>query len=186
MFAVVLGFLANEWRADVQADGNAREALLRIEQEIEDNIATLETVLPYHESVLGRISDALVQIDAGESPDRGVFLDVIPELLPRGMQEPGLSRIAWDYAEQRGQMDPLAYVLVSEIANVYSTQESGVESTWRVIVERFVGQIESVSEGDLLPRLILMQYAFQELVAQERFLLELQQNVLSDVRRATD
>lgn len=181
VFAVVLGFIVNEWRADVRADRDAAVALERIAQEMESNAAMLESVIPYHEAVIDRIGDALAGIDSGETPERGVFLTLIPDLLPRGMQEPSLSRIAWDYAEQRGEMDPLDYALVSDLAHIYTAQESGVESTWRAIVEQFFGRIEGVTDNELRPRLILMRFAFQELVAQERFLLSLQREALADL-----
>lgn len=182
VFAVVLGFVVNEWRAEVRAEREAAVALERIEREMANNAAILETVIPYHEGVIERIGVAVAAIESGEAPERGVFLMLIPEILPRGMQEPRLSRIAWDYAEQRGEMDPLDYALVSDLAYIYSTQDSGVESTWRAIVEQFFGRIEGVTEGELRPRLILMQFAFQELVAQERFLLSLQQRALTELQ----
>jgi len=184
VFAVVLGFIVNEWRADVRADREARVALSRVALEMETNIAVLQTVSEYHQDAVGRIDAVIARIDSGEVPPRGVFLDYIGETLPRGMQEPQLSRIAWDYAEQRGDMDPLAYELVSELARIYTTQEAGVESTWRVIAQQFFGQIETVSVAELRPRLMLMRFAFGELASQEAHLIYLYEAALPDVRSA--
>jgi len=184
VFAVVLGFVVNEWRADVRADREARTALSRVAQEMQSNTDMLRTVSEYHQDTVGRIDALIARIDSGEVAERGVLLDRIPEFLPRGMQEPQLSRIAWDYAEQRGDMDPLAYELVSELARIYTTQEAGVESTWRMIVQRFFGQIETVSEAELRPRLVLMRFAFRELASQESHLIYLYEAALPNVDAA--
>jgi len=184
VFAVVLGFVVNEWRADVRADREARTALSRVAQEMQSNTDMLRTVSEYHQDTVGRIDALIARIDSGEVAERGVLLDRIPEFLPRGMQEPQLSRIAWDYAEQRGDMDPLAYDLVSEMARIYTTQEAGVEATWRMIARRFFGEIETVSEAELRPRLVLMRFAFGELASQEIHLIRLYENVLPDVEAA--
>ena len=42
VFAVVLGFLVNEWRADREADATAQLAVSRIVEEMRDNLEALE------------------------------------------------------------------------------------------------------------------------------------------------
>ena len=53
-----------------------------------------------------------------------------------------------------------------------------------MIARRFFGEIETVSEAELRPRLVLMRFAFGELASQEIHLIRLYENVLPDVEAA--
>ena len=106
--------------------------------------------------------------------------------MPRGIQEPRLTTVAWDLARERGDLDPVDYRMMSDIALIYSAQSGGADSTWRSIAETFFLSTESLERRPLLPKLRLMQASFSELVAQEQYLIGLYDRQIEDVRAALE
>ncbi|WP_417494656.1 hypothetical protein [Maricaulis sp.] len=182
VFAVVLGFIVNEWREDV-ADRHAAEiAMGRVVAEMESNIGRLEAVASYHEAVVERIQDRLAEIEAEPATGRSVLFDELPLIMPRGINAPGLTSFAWEHAQQHGHLDVLPYETVSETARVYTLQESGVEATWRQIVDLVFSGPQVMREEDITPSLRFTQIGFQELASQERFLIGQYQTVVDELR----
>lgn len=186
VFAVVLGFIANEWREDVNDRRAADIALERIADEMEANAAALRQVVTYHEEVAASLGEAIARIERGEASEEGVLFEVLPALMPRGIQEPRLTSVAWDLASERGDLDPVDYALMSDIALIYTAQAGGAESTWRAIADNFFRSTESLETGPLIPRLRLLQFAFAELAAQERYLISAYDRQVEDVRAALE
>ncbi|MEN0653582.1 MULTISPECIES: hypothetical protein [Hyphobacterium] len=186
VFAVVLGFIVNEWREDVADRRAANSALVRIAEEMEANANALRQVVGYHETVAERVGEAIARIERGEVPEDGVLFDVLPSILTRGIQEPRLTSVAWDYASARGDLDPVEYTLIADIALIYVAQQGGADATWRAIADTFFGSVESLETQPLIPRLRLMQFAFTELAAQERYLIGLYDRQIEDVRAALE
>ena len=182
VFAVVLGFIVNEWREDVSDRRAAEAAMTRVVAEIETNIAQLEAVVDYHEAVVERIDERLVEIEAVGEPVRGIPFDEYPELLPRGVNAPGLSDFAWAHAQEHGRLDVLPYDLVAATARAYGTQASGVEATWRQIVELLFAGPQVMREQDIEASLRFTQIGFTELASQERFLIRNYRQVLEELR----
>ncbi|WP_323762988.1 hypothetical protein [Maricaulis sp.] len=182
VFAVVLGFIVNEWREDV-ADRRAAEAAMgRVVAEIEANIEALEAVVDYHEEVVERIGARLAEIESSPELAEGVVFDDLMMLMFRGVNPPGLSRFAWEHAQQHGRLDVLPYERVAAVARVYDMQAYGVESTWRQIVELLFAGPQVMHAQPLLPSLRFTQIGFTELASQERFLISYYRRVLDDLR----
>lgn len=184
VFAVVLGFVVNEWREDVADRRAAEAAMSRVVAEIEANVAQLEAVVGYHESVVERIDERLAEIEAAGEPVFGVAFDEFGELMPRGVNAPGLSRFAWEHAQQHGRLDVLPYTIVAGTARVYGMQASGVEATWRQIVELLFAGPQIMREQDLEASLRFTQIGFGELASQERFLIHQYRQMLEELREA--
>lgn len=184
VFAVVLGFIVNEWREGVQARQAADNALERLADEMEANASALRQVVGYHQIVAANLGEAIGRIERGEASETGVLYDVLPPLMPRGIQEPRLTTVAWDLARERGDLDPLDYRLMSDIALIYGAQSGGADATWRSIADTFFRSTESLEAQPLLPKLRLLQAAFAELVAQEQYLIGLYDRQIEDVRAA--
>ncbi|MFS2318475.1 hypothetical protein RMQ97_11100 [Maricaulis sp. D1M11] len=184
VFAVVLGFIVNEWREDVADRRAAREAMSRVVAEIESNITQLERVATYHEAVAARIGDRLAEIDASETPVTGTIFGESARIMPQGINAPGLSRFAWTHAQQHGRLDVLPYEVVAETARVYDMQANGVESTWRQIVDLLFAGPEVMEEADLRPVLQFTAIGFTELASQERYLIAQYRSLLEDLREA--
>lgn len=186
VFAVVLGFVVNEWREGVQTRQASDTALERIAEEMEANAAALRLVVGYHEDVADNLGEAIARIERGEASEDGILFDVLPPIMPRGIQEPRLTTVAWDLARERGDLDPVDYRMMSDIALIYSAQSGGADSSWRSIAETFFLSTESLERRPLLPKLRLMQASFSELVAQEQYLIGLYDRQIEDVRAALD
>jgi hypothetical protein len=184
VFAVVLGFIVNEWREDVADRRAADDAMARVVVEIESNIAQLEAVVGYHESVVQRIGERLAEIEASPEPVRGAFFDEFETIMPRGVNAPGLTRFAWDHAQQHGHLDVLPYEVVAGTARAYAMQEAGVDSTWRQIVTLLFSGPEVMRVSDLEPSLRFTQIGFSELASQERFLIRHYQRLLEELAAA--
>jgi len=182
VFAVVLGFVVNEWREDVSDRRAAEAAMTRVVAEIETNIAQLEAVVDYHEAVVERIDERLAEVEAVGEAVRGIPFDEYPELLPRGVNAPGLSDFAWAHAQEHGRLDVLPYDLVAATARAYGMQASGVEATWRQIVELLFAGPQVMREQDIEASLRFTQIGFTELASQERFLIRNYRQVLEELR----
>jgi hypothetical protein len=182
VFAVVLGFIVNEWREDVADRHAAAFAMGRVVAEMESNIGRLEAVADYHEAVVERIEVRLAEIEAAPMTGRSVLFDELPLIMPRGINAPGLTSFAWEHAQQHGHLDVLPYETVSETARVYTLQESGVEATWRQIVDLVFSGPQVMREEDITPSLRFTQIGFQELASQERFLVDQYRTVIDDLR----
>ncbi len=182
VFAVVLGFIVNEWREDVADRRAAEAAVVRVVAEVETNIAALEAVVGYHEEVVERIGVRLAAIDAGESPADGVLFEEVMTIMDRGVNAPGLSRFAWEHAQQHGRLNVLPYARVAVIARVYEMQANGVESTWRQIVELLFSGPQIMRSQDLASSLRFTQIGFTELASQERFLISQYERLLEELR----
>ena len=89
VFAVVLGFVVNEWRETVADRQAAEDAMVRVAAEIEDNIAQLEAVVVYHEGVVALISDRLDEIESGDGPVRGHRQNDLPAWIAQGSDQSG-------------------------------------------------------------------------------------------------
>ena len=186
VFAVVLGFVVNEWREGLADRHAANAAMVRVVAEIEGNIEQLESVVDYHEAVVQRIDERLAEIALAPESGRGVLFDAFPVILPRGVNAPGLSRFAWDHAQQHGKLDVLPYEQVAGIARLYAMQDSGVEATWRQIVELIFAGPQVMREQELEASLRFTRIGFVELAAQERFLIERSGRLLDDLRTQID
>jgi len=181
VFAVVLGFIVNEWRESVADHRAAEAAMNRVVAEVEANIAQLEAVVEYHEDVVSRIGERLAEIEAGGDPVVGVLFDEMPGIMPSGINAPSLSRFAWDHAQQHGRLDVLPYEIVAGTARVYEIQADGADSTWRKIVDLIFAGPEVMRPRDIEPSLRFTQIGFAELAAQERFLIDLYRRLLDQL-----
>ncbi len=184
VFAVVLGFVVNEWREDVSDRQAASQAMTRVIAEIEQNISQLEQVVGYHDEVVERIDARLAEIELSDTVQMGTIFEEMATIMPRGINAPGLSRFAWDHAQQHGRLDTLTYEAVAETARVYALQDNGVDSTWRQIVALLFAGPEVMVEKDLRPSLNFTRIGFSELAGQERYLIQQYENLLVTLRRS--
>jgi hypothetical protein len=182
LFAVVLGFLANDWRESRNERRDARVALERVVEEMEANVEQLRDVVGYHEGIADAAAGLLAEIEAGESPTRGTLIDRVTASMPQGIRPPLLRDVAWRYASDRGDLDTICYPLIAQVAMVYEVQELGAGSTWRRIAEAFFFNEESFVETELSGKLFYMNLAFIELYRQELGLIGEYENILPLVR----
>jgi signal transduction protein with GAF and PtsI domain len=186
VFAVLLGFLVTEWREDQRRIEIAHDALQRIVAEMESNLTALESVVEYHEAIRDDLAGLSRQIQTGDAAANGVLIERVMPVLPRGVQPPILSTVAWDFATERGALDVVEYGVVEEIARLYSIQDLGTKTTWRAIVDTVFFHPDTFRERDISASLVFMQMGFGELAAQERNLIYTYQQVLPRIRGAIE
>jgi hypothetical protein len=184
VFAVVLGFVVNEWREDVSDRQAASQAMTRVIAEIEQNITQLEQVVGYHDEVVERIDARLAEIALSDTVQMGTIFEETATIMPRGINAPGLSRFAWDHAQQHGRLDTLPHEAVAETARVYALQANGVDSTWRQIVGLLFAGPEVMVEKDLRPSLNFTRIGSSELAGQERYLIQQYENLLVTLQQS--
>lgn len=171
VFAVVLGFLVNEWRGNVGERERAEVALDQIVREMESNLAVLREVQPYHQTIQRRLAETSAALADTDGLRDAVLVDVVMPAMESGVQPPLLSDVSWIHANQRGELDALPIEMVENIARIYMFQSEGVQRTWRSIVERTFFTPESFERGDITGRLTFTHMAFRELQSQEEFLI---------------
>ncbi len=171
VFAVVLGFVVNEWRETVAAERRVDAALTRIAGEMAANRDDLRRVVDYHEQVAAGLAEAARALRDGEGETHGRLFDMLGPIMPQGIQEPRLSHVVWTQASGQDVLVNAEFGLIARIAGVYSMQASGVEATWRSIADTFFANADSYRVQELEPNLTFMSSAFRELAAQERYLI---------------
>ncbi len=181
VFAVVLGFLVNEWRADREADATAQLAVTRIVEEMRDNLEALEAAAEYHAEIVENLTEIEMQIQSGELPSNANLFETVMPAMPMGISPPILSDVAWDYAGQTGALDTLDFEIMSEVARLYSVQELGTSTTWKMIIDAFFFNEESFETREITAKLSFMRLSFRELVSQEYSLISNYRSVIPRV-----
>ncbi|MBO6796183.1 hypothetical protein [Maricaulis sp.] len=181
VFAVVLGFLVNEWRADRAAETRANLALTRIVGEMRDNLEALETAAEYHAQIVENLTAIEAEVQSGELPSSANLFETVMPAMPMGISPPILSDVAWEYAGQTGALDQLDFEIMSEVARLYSVQELGTETTWKMIIDAFFFNEESFEIREISAKLSFMRLSFTELVSQERSLIFTYRSVIAQV-----
>jgi len=181
VFAVVLGFLVNEWRADRAAETRANLALTRIVGEMRDNLEALETAAEYHAQIVENLTAIEAEVQSGELPSSANLFETVMPAMPMGISPPILSYVAWEYAGQTGALDQLDFEIMSEVARLYSVQELGTETTWKMIIDAFFFNEESFEIREISAKLSFMRLSFTELVSQERSLIFTYRSVIAQV-----
>lgn len=171
VFAVVLGFVVNEWRETVDAERRVDAALVRIAEEMAANRDDLQRVVSYHEQISAGLAEAAQAIRDGEGETHGRLFATLGPIMPQGIQEPRLSHLVWTQASGQDVLANAEFGLIARIAGVYSMQENGVEATWRSIANTFFANADSYRVQELEPNLTFMSSAFGELASQERYLI---------------
>tara|TARA_R110002072_G_scaffold54067_5_gene142088 strand:- start:971 stop:1567 length:597 start_codon:yes stop_codon:yes gene_type:complete len=186
VFAVVLGFMVNHWREDVDARQRTHAALVRIAEEMTANRTQLDLVVAYHEEVAVSAAAVATAIENGDAAATGRLYDSFFELMPRGIQPPQLSRVVWEQAMAQDALQRAEFGLIAGIAGVYTIQRDGVETTWPVIADRIFFNTGAYREQVLEPQIRLIAAAFTELAAEERYLVSRYDETLPALRTATD
>ena len=121
-------------------------------------------------TLTGLVRDLLAD-SAATLSSRGVF-GTLGVIAPEGLQPPSLSSTAWDMAVLTDAVSRTDYTTVYELSRLYQLQRMGVESTVPRLGELIFSRETFRAGTDPLPTLSLLQLILNELVTQERYLLE--------------
>jgi hypothetical protein len=114
--AIVLGFAITRWD-DVRGERErAASALERISQELEANLAELDQVAPYHDSIAAAV-DSLVSADG----DATVTLSVSSIHGWRGLRPPRLRTSSFDVSISAGALEYVDFADADAVAGAYES-----------------------------------------------------------------
>ncbi len=169
---IVLGFLVNEWREDLERAQQRDLALDRIIQELQLNREAVARVLPYHEKVAKKLRALL------DNPPSKPFIDTfLQDVATAGVGDLVLQDTAWKTASARDSLATLDFGTVQQLSDVYDLAESGPLFAQLKIFEAFAEpQMYAPDQnGYLLKRAV---FSFETIAMQERFLLQRYDEVL--------
>jgi hypothetical protein len=172
VLSILLALGADAWR-DGRIESDRREAALdNVRAEIEANIAALETALPYHVEVLGRLGETV------RADHRVAGFAVLAAVAPRGLQSPDIRRTAWLTALSSGVVASFDYNITYVLSGLYDMQEQGVVTTiGRITDILFSTELHDPTRvGIALTRIDALT---RELVGQEEYLLGRSREVLA-------
>lgn len=172
---IILGFIVNEWREDIERQERADAALDRIIQELELNRSAVALVLPYHQQVASDLKALL------PDPPKKPFIEtLLQDVATGGIGDLELLDTAWQTAIGRDALAPIDFTTVQEIADVYDLAEEGAAFTQVKIIEFFADTAMFAPDtgGDQLRR---TSFAYDIIVLQERYLLERYDALLADL-----
>lgn len=173
---IILGFIVNEWREDLQLEHKADLAMDRILQELELNREAVAGVLPYHEQVSNRLRGLLANPPA--KPLMDTFLQ---DVATEGVGDLLLLDTAWKTANGRDSLAPFDFSAVQQLADTYDLAETGPQTSWTMIITFFAEKemYAPDEDGILLRR---MSFAYDTLVMQEKALLQRYEWVLREIK----
>ena len=179
VFSVLLALFLNEYLNTRKAQKVKENALARVVSELEANQATVKEWAPYHNEVLGNIKKALRNDSIKntlKTPQGVEFWN----LMPNGVVQQLIDDAAWQALKSSSAFSDLSFDTVLSLSKVYKLEKVGVESTIKSILE-IINARESLHEENLEDTLVLLGKGFNELVAQELFLLDQYEKTLNEL-----
>ena len=173
---IILGFIVNEWREDIQLEQKADLAMDRILQELELNREAVANVLPYHEQIANDLRALLV--DPPQKPLMDTFLQ---DVATEGVGDLVLLDTAWQTANSRDSLAPFDFSAVQQLADTYDLAKTGPQTSWTMIITFFADkEMYAPDQGGILLR--RMSFAYDTIVMQEKALLQRYDWVLKQIK----
>ena len=143
---IILGFIVNEWREDIQLEQKADLAMDRILQELELNREAVANVLPYHEQIANDLRALLV--DPPQKPLMDTFLQ---DVATEGVGDLVLLDTAWQTANSRDSLAPFDFSAVQQLADTYDLAKTGPQTSWTMIITFFADkEMYAPDQGGIL------------------------------------
>jgi hypothetical protein len=170
ILSVLLALFLNEWRSNIKENKKTKKALEYVKLEIKDNYEIAKKVKIYHQKVLQNIRE----IQEFEKPQdslfsQGKFLYNI--LAPNGVIQDDFSDIAWDVAKQENISARIEFLESKLLFAIYEQQATVNETIDRIVI--FLGNRLIHRKELLLESLVVLEDEFNELVGQEKNLIQL-------------
>ncbi|MDQ3388769.1 MAG: hypothetical protein M3483_04625 [Gemmatimonadota bacterium] len=177
VLSILLALAVTEWNEGRNRAARADLALENIDGELTANMRALERVLPYHRESLRRL-DVLLADSSRRSPQAENVFAVVAQVAPEGLKPPTLSSTAWDLARTTNSVGHLDFETLYPLSQVYDVQRTGVESTIPRLTGIVLSRESFDSTADPMPTLHMLQIMFNELTAQEAYLVEIYREML--------
>lgn len=182
VFSILLALLINQWREYGKEVAQRQKALNMIINELEHNSNQLQLVIPYHQEASATL-DSILAIPSAQSPLHGkTTLEVISGFLRRGINPPELQKTAWNTSQLSGAVSLFDEETIYALANVYETQDKGVEIMWKEIAKLYIDP-GSFDLTFTQRNILLLRFYFNELQAQEVFLQQRAQEAIEQLKK---
>ena len=176
VFSVLLALALNEYLSARKEEERTKQALLSIQEELQENQKIIEAWHDIHQKVLQNITRLR---NSKEVHDSLVINDQLQlNKIFSGTLIPKIVRsTAWETAKSTGIMQNLDLQLAHTLSDMYELQSMGAASTANKLIallyERETHQQERVAQT-----LMLLQFTMAELVSQENYLTTAYDDVL--------
>ena len=182
VFAVLLALVLNEWRTAVKEQDTVDKVLENIINEIEANKKDLEVKYKYHLKTSQEIGRYLANDSLWGTLQYNSGVEAVTQLMPKGIYNPNMQSGAWDSAVLSGVVNSFDYEVLYTLSNLYQVQESGPNSTWKIIAG-FYSEADSFNRENARQLALRFQLAFGELYNQERSLLNNYEDALKTLQQ---
>ena len=177
IFSILLALVINEFRSNQKLEDSKNKAMESIRLEIENNIESLEHVIPYHievgNSIEGLIEKENIQDSLGDYTGFELFF----QHSKNGFKEPRIQANAWAAAQMSGALALFDNDLIYELSIVYELQQEGVETGWKKTVEIF-SETESFDPEKSYIMLCKYHRSMVNLAGMEKYLLKRKKEML--------
>ncbi|MEM9340076.1 MAG: hypothetical protein AAGA66_15175 [Bacteroidota bacterium] len=170
VFTVSLALALNEWRTNVKERKIENKVLKNIVSEITSNKKDLESKLLYHQQTARNIGAYLSSDSLWSTLSYRSAVEAISLMMPDGISNPNLQSGAWNSAVLSGVVNSFDYDVLYTLSNLYQVQETGPNSTWKIMAG-FFSESGSYDPKNARQLALRFQLAFGELYSQERSLL---------------
>ncbi len=177
IFSVLLALFLNEYREELEQNQKKERALQMITVELKSNLEALNEWLPYHKEVLKNLEAPL---DEHHDFSFNEQYALMVSLMPKGVIQKLLDNSSLDAIKQSDVYSTINIDIIFSLSKLYKTQSLGVESTLKNIL-MILSSRESIREGNLTETIFLLRNAFNELVAQEVYLIEAYKKLIKDI-----
>ncbi|MEO1013969.1 MAG: hypothetical protein AAFX08_02160 [Pseudomonadota bacterium] len=185
VIGVVLGFIVNEWREGRAAAAEAARSLDRIVAEIELNRSRIKRILPYHQRVAAELADFDYSTLANEEGVQTILVEALfGDIATEGVGDLILQDEAWRTALEQDALAAADFSTLTRIASLYELTLSGPNASWRAIIDQ-IDEQASFTPAETVPALKRMTLKYQNLVAQEKYVLEEIDRALAEVQGPT-
>ncbi len=164
VFAVVLGFVVNEWRQELREAQKIQTALARIKAELSHNREMLIKEHDYHKELSAKLANLT------STPPSSPIIQTFMEAAPRGLGSLVIRDDAWLTALSRGTLDTLDFETVEKIGMAYRIGKLGVQSSFMNLAQALFGRDSFIADSDGAA-LSHISMSFWNLVAQEKDLI---------------
>ena len=166
VLGVVLGFWVNEWRENRQREADGRAAIERVAIELRNNREAVARVLPYHE----RVAEAL-RVLRSDPPSDASLIETFFSVADSGFGDLRLNDEVWRTALSRDSFARADFSDVQAITSVYNLADNGARNSWSLLVS-FMTETSAFSSDQSGVALMRFSFAYDELVSQERYLIQ--------------
>ena len=177
VLSILLALVINEWRANQKLESEKEKIMESITLELENNLKSLHSVMPYHKEVAQTLEKLLIQENIKDSLGNRTGIELFFKYAGRGFQEPRVQANAWQTAQLSGTLSQFDNETIYHLSVLYELQKEGVETGWKKTVESFY---DNASFDPSLNRAILQKFqlAMSSLYGMEQYLIEKHEETL--------